>query len=123
MSFIKEYHEAIPVLAQILGSKNISDVLESIEFFVTAFEFGMTSAMIGIRKMLVLVWSREAGIKVSMHSQHLLALNVWSSPTVRLHRCCSSFQDLLNGQLPDLFEMSVCIQPSERIVDNMVFIN
>ena len=68
MSFIKEYHEAIPVLAQILGSKNISDVLESIEFFVTAFEFGMTSAMIGIRKMLVLIWSREAGIKVSMHS-------------------------------------------------------
>lgn len=37
--------------------------MEAIEFFVTGFEFGLSSTMIGIRRMLPLIWSKETGIK------------------------------------------------------------
>lgn len=46
-----------------LGSQNTTDVMEAIEFFVTSFEFGVGNAMMGIRRMLVLIWSKEANIK------------------------------------------------------------
>lgn len=41
----------------------MTDVLESIDFFVTGFEFGLSSTMAGIRRMLALIWSKEQSIK------------------------------------------------------------
>lgn len=38
-------------------------VQEAIEFFVTVSQFGVPQALVGIRRMLPLVWSREPGIK------------------------------------------------------------
>ncbi|KAG1681236.1 Condensin complex subunit 1 [Nymphon striatum] len=61
--FANQVHRAIPIVCQLLGSKTNSDVLEAIEFFVTAFEFGVHIALTGIRKMLLLIWSKEIGIK------------------------------------------------------------
>ncbi|KAL4220856.1 meiotic chromosome condensation [Mactra antiquata] len=63
LAFTTQMQSSIPVIAQLLGSKNITDVLEAIEFFVTGFEFGLTASMIGIRRMLPLIWSKEANIK------------------------------------------------------------
>lgn len=54
---------AIPTLCQLLGSKSITDVNESIEFFVVASEFGLQSAIIGVRRMLVLIWSRDTAVR------------------------------------------------------------
>ena len=51
-------------MAQLLCSKQSTDILEAIEFFVSAFEFGVLNAMLGVRKMLALIWSRESSIKV-----------------------------------------------------------
>ena len=31
---------------------------------MSAFEFGVHNAMLGVKKMLALIWSREASIKV-----------------------------------------------------------
>ncbi|XP_013415078.1 condensin complex subunit 1-like isoform X2 [Lingula anatina] len=63
MTFVSQIQTATPVICQLLGSKNVTDVMEAIEFFVTGFEFGVSNAMTGIRRMLALVWSKEAGIK------------------------------------------------------------
>ena len=63
MSFVVQVQRAVPVIVQLLGSRNVTDVLEAIDFFVTGFEFGLSNAMVGIRKMLVLIWSKEAGVK------------------------------------------------------------
>jgi condensin complex subunit 1 len=51
------------MISQLLGSKSITDVLEAVEFFITGFEFGLSIMMIGIRRMLPLIWSRESGIR------------------------------------------------------------
>ena len=61
--FQTQMERAIPTLCQLLGSKSITDVNESIEFFVVASEFGLQSAIIGVRRMLVLIWSRDTAVR------------------------------------------------------------
>merc|ERR1719219_1945815 len=39
------------------------DILEAIDFFVSAFEFGVQNSMLGVRRMLSLIWSGEATIR------------------------------------------------------------
>ena len=63
MNFITGLNEALPTICTLLGSKQISDVQEAIGFFVSAFEFGLYNAMIGVRKMLSLIFSREQAVK------------------------------------------------------------
>ena len=63
MHFQTQMEKAIPTVCQLLGSKTISDVNESIEFFVVATEFGLQSAIIGVRRMLVLIWSRDTAVR------------------------------------------------------------
>lgn len=53
----------MPILCELLVSKTNSDVLEAISFFVSAFEFGVTNSQEGVRKMMVLVWSKEEAVK------------------------------------------------------------
>lgn len=63
MHFQTQMEKAVPTLCQLLGSKSISDVNESIEFFVVASEFGLQSAIVGVRRMLVLIWSRDSAVR------------------------------------------------------------
>ena len=63
LSFATQIQSAVPIICQLLSSKTNSDVLEAIEFFVTGVEFGVDSAVIGVRQMLGLVWSKESTIK------------------------------------------------------------
>ena len=56
----------IPTLCQLLGSKANSDVLETIDFFIAAHEFGLTSSEEGIRRMASLIWSRDPVVKKSV---------------------------------------------------------
>lgn len=49
----------VPVITQLLGSKNSTDVIESLHFLTSAFEFGLKGAPEAVRKSLVLVWSPE----------------------------------------------------------------
>ena len=63
VAFASSVHGAIPIVCQLLCSKQVSDVLEAIDFFVTAFEFDVLDAMVGVRRMLSLVWSSESDVK------------------------------------------------------------
>lgn len=55
--------QCVPHWWQLLSSKTSSDVLECIHFFVAAHEFRLSSANVGVRRMLVLVWSKELPIQ------------------------------------------------------------
>ncbi|KAK4295273.1 hypothetical protein Pmani_032152 [Petrolisthes manimaculis] len=66
VGFAKLIHKALPVMCQLLNSKQSSDILEAISFFITAYEFGMLNAMTGVRRMLALVWSKEQDIKTAV---------------------------------------------------------
>lgn len=60
--------KAIPALCQLLQSKTSTDVLETIDFFISAYEFGLSHSEEGIRRMANLVWSRDAVVKKAVVS-------------------------------------------------------
>lgn len=63
IKFIGFIHEALPIVSSLLGSKNIGDVTEAIKLLAKAHTFKTEEAIAGIRTVLMLVCSKEAGIK------------------------------------------------------------
>ncbi|RXM36742.1 Condensin complex subunit 1 [Acipenser ruthenus] len=61
--FAVKIEEAIAVISTMLYWKTTSVVQEAIDFFVTVSEFGVSQALVGVRRMLPLVWSKDAGVK------------------------------------------------------------
>lgn len=47
----------------ITAKKCFTVVQEAIEFFVTVSQFGVPQAVIGVRRMLPLIWSKEPGVR------------------------------------------------------------
>ncbi|KAL5015272.1 hypothetical protein ScPMuIL_009542 [Solemya velum] len=62
-AFAQQIQEAVPCICHLLGSKSVTDIMEAIEFFVTGYEFGVLATIQGIRRMLLLIWSKEQSVK------------------------------------------------------------
>lgn len=58
LRFIEVLHEASPVTTQLLASKNKSEVIEAMDFFVMADAYRIETARSGIRRMLRLIWTK-----------------------------------------------------------------
>lgn len=58
LRFIDVLHQAAPVVCQLLGSKNKSEVLEAMDFFVIMDAYKIEAASSGIRRMLRLIWTK-----------------------------------------------------------------
>lgn len=59
ISFSKLIQQAIPLVYTLLMSKQSTDVNEAIDFFITAHNFNIETAKLGIMGMLQLVWSPD----------------------------------------------------------------
>ncbi|KAK3067262.1 condensin complex non-SMC subunit Cnd1 [Teratosphaeriaceae sp. CCFEE 6253] len=58
LRFIETLHEASPPVSQLLTSKNKSEVVEAMDFFVVADAYHLETAKPGIRRMLRLIWTK-----------------------------------------------------------------
>lgn len=58
LRFIDVLHESSPVICQLLMSKNKSEVIEAMDYFMVADAYKIKTARIGIRKMLHLIWTK-----------------------------------------------------------------
>ncbi|KAL9000825.1 MAG: hypothetical protein Q9169_000579 [Polycauliona sp. 2 TL-2023] len=70
LRFIQVLHAATPVICQLLSSKNKSEVIEAMDFFVIADAYKIEAARTGIRRMLRLIWTKgssDEGKGVQMH--------------------------------------------------------
>ncbi|KAL8972411.1 MAG: hypothetical protein Q9183_000572 [Haloplaca sp. 2 TL-2023] len=56
--FIEVVHDATPVVCQLLSSKNKSEVIEAMDFFVVIDAYKIEAARTGIRRMLRLIWTK-----------------------------------------------------------------
>ncbi|XP_056386757.1 condensin complex subunit 1 isoform X2 [Hyla sarda] len=61
--FAVKIEEAIDVISKMMYEAASSVVQEVIEFFVTVSQFGVPQAVIGVRRMLPLIWSKEPGVR------------------------------------------------------------
>ncbi|KAK2528299.1 condensin complex subunit 1 isoform X1 [Columba livia] len=62
-NFSVKITEALSLISKMMYENCVSVVQEAIEFFVTVSQFGMPQALLGVRRMLPLIWSKEPGIK------------------------------------------------------------
>ena len=58
LRFIETLHEASPHIIQLLASKNKSEVIEAMDYFVVADAYGLEGSKAGIRRMLRLIWTK-----------------------------------------------------------------
>ena len=58
LRFIETLHEASPHITQLLSSKNKSEVIEAMDFFVMADAYNLETSKAGIRRMLRLIWTK-----------------------------------------------------------------
>ncbi|KAI9686719.1 MAG: Condensin complex subunit [Bathelium mastoideum] len=56
--FIEVIHDASPIVTQLLASKNKSEVIEAMDFFVILDAYKLETARAGIRRMLRLIWTK-----------------------------------------------------------------
>lgn len=59
LRFINQIESSIPTLCQLLVSTNKTEVLESMRFFRTAYEYNIASSEQGIKTMLHLIWTKD----------------------------------------------------------------
>ncbi len=58
LRFIEVLNEASPIVTQLLSSKNKSEVIEAMDFFVIIDAYKIETARSGIRRMLRLIWTK-----------------------------------------------------------------
>ncbi|KAH9845922.1 putative subunit of condensin protein complex [Teratosphaeria destructans] len=58
LRFIDTLHEASPNITKLLASKNKSEIIEAMDFFVVADAYHLETAKPGIRRMLKLIWTK-----------------------------------------------------------------
>ncbi|XP_061861785.1 condensin complex subunit 1 [Colius striatus] len=62
-NFSLKITEALSLISKLMYENCVSVVQEAIDFFVTVSKFGVPQALLGVRRMLPLIWSKEPGIK------------------------------------------------------------
>lgn len=58
LKFIEVINEAADIVTQLLSSKNKSEVVEAMDFFVSIDAYRVANAKLGIRRMLRLIWTK-----------------------------------------------------------------
>ncbi|XP_053306330.1 condensin complex subunit 1 isoform X2 [Spea bombifrons] len=86
-NFSVKIEEAIDVISKMMYETAVSVVQEVIEFFVTVSQFGVSQAVLGIRRMLPLVWSKEPGVREAVLSAFR-----------RLYLCANGESDRVKAQ-------------------------
>jgi len=72
LKFIDVLHEATPVICQLLGSKNKSEVIEAMDYFEIGDAYNIEQNKIGIRKMLRLIWTKGSSDEGKGVQTHLI---------------------------------------------------
>jgi condensin complex subunit 1 len=72
LKFIEVINDAAETIAQLLSSKNKSEVIEAMDFFTTIDAYKIANAKLGIRRMLRLIWTKGNSDEGKGVQTHLL---------------------------------------------------
>lgn len=64
--FLEMLSKSVPKICHNLQSKNISDVQEAISFFTFAYKLDLPDAIVGVKYMLKLIFTKEKAIKLRL---------------------------------------------------------
>jgi condensin complex subunit 1 len=72
LNFAEVINEAAEIVTQLLSSKNKSEVIEAMDFFVTIHAYKVANAKLGVRRMLRLIWTKGNSDEGKGVQAHLL---------------------------------------------------
>ncbi|KAF8986383.1 non-SMC mitotic condensation complex subunit 1-domain-containing protein [Cyathus striatus] len=108
LNFIRLLEGAMEIVVQLLGSTHKAEVLEAMEFFRIAHEYGFEGAKEGIKRMLHLIWTKDNSNSTSEDGKELKGVRQ------RLLEC---YKGLYFDALPDNRDAKAQIN---RIAKNMI---
>ncbi|NXC77107.1 CND1 protein, partial [Anhinga anhinga] len=115
-SFSVKITEALSLISRLMYENSVSVVQEAIEFFVTVSQFGVPQALLGVRRMVPLIWSKEPGIKEAVLNAFR---QLYLSPSGDLER--AKAQGLVNSLSLIMVDASLgTIQCLEQIISEFV---
>ncbi|NWU63916.1 CND1 protein, partial [Pterocles burchelli] len=115
-NFSVKIAEALCLISKMMYENCVSVVQEAIEFFVTASQFGVPQALLGVRRMLPLIWSKEPGIKEAVLNAYR---RLYLSPSGDSERARA--QDLVHSLSLIMVDASLgMIQCLEEIISEFV---
>ncbi|XP_012566984.1 condensin complex subunit 1 isoform X1 [Hydra vulgaris] len=124
--YAKQMKMVVPVLCQLLGSKINCDVLEAIDFFIAAYEFGLSQSEEGIRRMATLIWSSDPAIKkcvIAAFERLYLEVpcdNVRNKPTLIVKSLISLITKANLGELTSLEKLLCELMKLELIPQSVI---
>ncbi|NWI24881.1 CND1 protein, partial [Sula dactylatra] len=115
-NFSLKMTEALSLISKLMYETCVSVVQEAIEFFVTVSKFGVPQALLGVRRMLPLIWSKEPGIKEAVLNAFR---QLYLSPSGDLERARA--QSLVNSLSLIMVDASLeTVQCLEQIISEFV---
>ncbi|XP_009586153.1 PREDICTED: condensin complex subunit 1-like [Fulmarus glacialis] len=115
-NFSVKITEALSLISKMMYENCVSVVQEAIEFFVTVSQFGVPQAVLGVRRMLPLIWSKEPGIKEAVLNAYR---RLYLSPSGESERARA--QGLVNSLSLIMVDASLgMIQCLEEIISEFV---
>ncbi|NXS50185.1 CND1 protein, partial [Balaeniceps rex] len=115
-NFSVKITEALSLISKMMYENCVSVVQEAIEFFVTVSQFGVPQALLGVRRMLPLIWSKEPGIKEAVLNAYR---RLYLSPSGDSER--AKAQSLVNSLSLIMVDASLgTIQCLEEIISEFV---
>ncbi|POS84635.1 ARM repeat-containing protein [Erysiphe pulchra] len=72
LKFIEVLHSATPIICQLLGSKNKSEIIEAMDYFEIGDAYNIEQNKLGIRRMLRLVWTKGNSDEGKAVQNHLI---------------------------------------------------
>ncbi|KAF3816426.1 hypothetical protein GH733_014599 [Mirounga leonina] len=88
--------EAVSIISKMMYENTTTVVQEVIEFFVMVFQFGVPQALVGVRRMLPLIWSKDPGVREAvLNAYRQLYLNPkGDSARYMWYFCFANFSEL-----------------------------
>ncbi|KAM7131081.1 condensin complex subunit 1 isoform 1-T1 [Ciconia maguari] len=115
-NFSVKITEALSLISKMMYENCVSVVQEAIEFFVTVSQFGVPQALLGVRRMLPLIWSKEPSIKEAVLNAYR---RLYLSPSGNSERARA--QGLVNSLSLIMVDASLgTIQCLEEIISEFV---
>lgn len=113
--FAEKLQETMPIVSDLLGSKNVSDVKEAILFIESANRYAVGNACVGVRKMLSLIWSKEESVKEAVLDAYSRLFLTAKRPEAIANSLVQLTHGCNLGELTSLEEMVCILMRTDRL--------
>ena len=119
-AFATQIDKVMPIAADLLGSKNVTDVKEAINFIEAGSRYGVESSQVAVQKMLALVWSKEDAVKSAVLEAYCRLFVTDNRPETIANNLVNLTCGSNLGELTSLEEMISVLMAEDHISSSVI---